>query len=185
MLNLLEKNIKIIGLHGKAGCGKDFIASQCLSDYFKFALANHFKIDIVRKYLFTYEEVFDTKPAHVRHRLQQIGTEENRDVFGQDTWVDAAETWLHSIYNANKINKFVIADIRFDNEAEWIKRKGGIVIRVESNRNRNGMDEQALNHSSELGVSEHLIDHVIINDTGTDIESLKWQMDTIKEFNGL
>lgn len=65
MLNLLETNIKIIGLHGKAGSGKDFIANACLSDYFKFALANHFKIDVVRKYLFTYEEVFDTKPAHV------------------------------------------------------------------------------------------------------------------------
>lgn len=185
MLNLLEKNIKIIGLHGKAGCGKDFIASQCLNDYFKFALANHFKIDIVRKYLFTYEEVFDTKPAHVRHRLQQIGTEENRDIFGQDTWVDAAETWLHSIYKANNINKFVIADIRFDNEAEWIKRKGGIVIRVDSNRNRIGMDEQALQHSSEAGIREDLIDHIIINDVGTDIESLKWQVNTIKEFSGL
>jgi hypothetical protein len=185
MLDLLEKNVKIIGLHGKAGSGKDFIANACLGDYFKFALANHFKIDVVRKYLFTYEEVFDTKPAHVRHRLQQIGTEENRDVYGADTWVDAAETWLHSIYKANSIDKFVIADIRFDNEAEWIKRKGGIVIRVDSNRNRSGMDEKALQHSSEAGVSEHLIDHVVINDIGTDVETLKWQINQIKKWNNL
>lgn len=185
MLNLLEKKVSLIGLHGKAGSGKDFIANACLSDYFKFALANHFKIDVVRKYLFTYEEVFDTKPAHVRHKLQQIGTEENRDVYGIDTWVDAAETWLHSIYKANNIDKFVIADIRFDNEAEWVKRKGGIIIKVESNRNRSGMDDKALQHASEAGIREDLIDHVVINDIGTDIDTLQWQINQIKEWNNL
>jgi len=182
MLSLLGDDIEIIGLHGKAGAGKDFIASSCLSDHFKFALANHFKIDVVRKYLFSYEEVFDTKPPHVRHRLQQIGTEENRDVYGPSTWIDAAEAWLHSIYLANKINKFVIADIRFDNEAEWVRSKGGIVVKIESNRGRSGMDETAKAHSSEAGISEHLIDHYIINDEGTDIETLKWQVNTIKQW---
>ena len=185
MLNLLGKDVKLIGLHGKAGAGKDFIASTCLSDYFKFALANHFKIDVVRKYIFTYEEVFETKPAHVRHRLQQIGTEENRDVYGADTWIHAAETWIHSIHLANNVNKFVISDIRFDNEAEWVRNKGGVVIKIESDRGRGGMDSTALAHSSEAGVSDDLIDHVIINDIGTDIETLKWQVKQIREWNKL
>lgn len=185
MLNLLEKNIKIIGLHGKAGCGKDFIASQCLNDYFKVALANHFKIDIVRKNIFTFDEVFNTKPAHVRHRLQQIGTEEGRDVYGPDVWCNALEAWMYLINTSNKIDKFVIADLRFDNEAEYVKSLGGIVVRIDSNRNRTGMDEKALQHSSEAGIREDLIDHVIINDIGTDIESLKWQINQIKKWNNL
>ena len=164
-----------------AGAGKDFIASKCLSNYFKFALANHFKIDIVRKNIFTHEEVFETKPPHVRHRLQQIGTEENRDVYGEDTWVCATEAWLYSIYTANNIDKFVIADIRFDNEAQWIKDRDGIMIRVDSNRSRSGMDEQAKKHSSEAGVSDDLIDYVVINDTDTDVQSLQWQINTLLE----
>lgn len=179
MINLLPSNVKLIGLHGMAGAGKDFIASKCLSKYFKFALANHFKIDIVRKHIFTHEEVFETKPPHVRHRLQQIGTEENRDVFGPDVWVEACECWLYSIHTTNNIDKFVIADIRFDNEAEWIRSKGGIMIKVESNRSRYGMDDQAKKHSSEAGVSDHLIDYVVLNDVNTDVASLQWQIDSI------
>lgn len=183
MINLLPSNIKIIGLHGMAGSGKDFIAENCLVPigYFRFALATHFKIDVVRKDIFTYEEVFYTKPAHVRHRLQQIGTEEGRDVFGEDVWCNAAEAWLHNINKSNNINKFVIADIRFDNEAKWIKNHGGIVIKIESNRSRSGMDDQAKKHSSEAGLSDHLVDYVVINDEGTDVSSLQWQINTILE----
>ena len=177
--------MKLIGLHGKAGAGKDFIASACLDDYFKFALANHFKIDVVRKYTFTFEEVFETKPAHVRHRLQQIGTEENRDVYGEYTWCDAAEAWMYQFYTANKLNQFVISDIRFNNEAEWVKKLGGTVIKIESDRNRSGMDAQALKHSSEAGVSDEFIDHVIINDIGTDVETLRWQIKQIRDWNKL
>lgn len=183
MLTLLPDNVKLIGLHGKAGSGKDFIASNCLSDYFKFAFANHFKIDIVRKYIFTHEEVFETKPDHVRHRLQQIGTEENRDVYGVDTWADAAEAWLHSINKANGLDKFVISDCRFDNEAEWVRRKGGIMIKIESNRGRSGMDDVAKAHVSEAGISDDLIDFYVINDEGTDVDSLKWQINSILELN--
>lgn len=185
MLSLLNKNVKIIGLHGRAGSGKDFIASNCLSDYFKVALANHFKIDIVRKHIFTYEEVFETKPSHVRHRLQQIGTEEGRDVYGENVWCDALEAWMHQINLSNNISRFVVADLRFDNEAEWVKSLGGVVIKVQSDRGRSGMDETALKHSSEKGIDESLIDNFVINDEGTDIASLKWQLEKIKEFNGL
>jgi hypothetical protein len=185
MLGLLGKNIKLIGLHGKAGSGKDFIASSCLSDYFKVALANHFKIDVVRKNIFTYAEVFETKPAHVRHRLQQIGTEENRDVYGEDTWCDASEAWMYQLHKSNNLSNFVVADIRFDNEAKWVKSLGGVVIKVESDRNRSGMDETALKHSSEAGISEDLIDHIIVNNIGTDIASLQWQVDMIKQWRGM
>ena len=185
MLDLLGQKVKLIGLHGRAGSGKDFIASNCLRDYFKVALANHFKIDIVRKHIFTYEEVFNTKPAHVRHRLQQIGTEEGRDVYGENVWCDALEAWMYQINKSNSIDKFVVADLRFDNEAEWVKSLGGIVIKVESDRGRSGMDETALKHSSEQGINETLIDHFVINNEGTDVDSLNWQLEKINEFNNL
>lgn len=183
MINLLPSNLKIIGLHGMAGSGKDFIAENCLSPlgYFRFALANHFKIDLIRKGTYTYEEVYVTKPPHVRHGMQDAGTKDGRDTYGEDVWLIAAEAWMYSIHMSNKINKFVIADIRFDNEAEWIKSKGGIMIKLESNRTRFGMDEQAKKHSSEAGVSDHLIDYTVINDDGTDVASLQWQIDSILE----
>ena len=181
MISLLPSNIKLIGIHGRAGSGKDFIASTCLSNYFKFALANHFKIDMIRKGTYTYEEVFETKPPHVRHGMQDEGTKDGRDKYGVDVWLIAAETWMYSINQANNIDKFVIADIRFDNEAQWIKDRNGIMIRVDSNRSRSGMDEQAKKHSSEAGVSDDLIDYVVINDTDTDVQSLQWQINTLLE----
>lgn len=185
MLGLLNKDIKLIGLNGRAGTGKDFIASNCLSQYFKVAFANHFKIDIVRKKIFTFDEVFNTKPKHVRDRLQKIGTEEGRDVYGEDIWIDTLEAWIHQINISNNINQFILADVRFENECEWVRKNNGIVITIESDRDREGLDEGQLKHISEKKLSEEFYDYVVINNKDTDLASLKYQINKILELAGL
>jgi ABC-type dipeptide/oligopeptide/nickel transport system ATPase component len=114
----LEK-IKIVGIHGKAGSGKDFIADSIYSDYFRISFADHFKCDIVGKGIYTYDQVYITKEPEVRHGIQRIGTEEGRDVYGENVWIHCIEAWVRTFYEKNKITKFIMADVRFDNEAEW------------------------------------------------------------------
>lgn len=181
MLKLFKPsdNLSLIGLSGKAGAGKDYVATNCLKDYFKISLADHFKNDIVGKKIFTYEEVYYTKPVHVRHELQQIGTEQGRNVYGEDVWINCIEAWMYSIYRKNGITKFCIPDVRFENEARWINLLGGINVSISSNRGRIGMDETAKAHASEAGFSEDIIDYVLCNDEGTDLATLQYQINTI------
>lgn len=131
------------------------------------------------KGIFTYEEVYYTKPPHVRHELQIIGTENGRNVYGQNVWIHCIEAWIYSIYRKNGITNFCIPDVRFDNEAEWIHDLGGKVVKVVSNRDREGMDDQAKTHISESGINETLVDSVIFNNVGTDIPTLKYQVTEI------
>lgn len=62
----------------------------------------------------------------VRHFLQKLGTEGIRNVFGPNAWVDA----LHRRLQQEAPSRVCISDVRFLNEAEWVKAQGGILWRV-------------------------------------------------------
>jgi rhodanese-related sulfurtransferase len=59
-----------------------------------------------------------------RLALQLMGTEAGRDVFHKDVWVYALERKMEMYKNV------VIADVRFPNEIEWMRSKGGFAVRV-------------------------------------------------------
>lgn len=59
-----------------------------------------------------------------RLALQMMGTEAGRDVFDPDLWVHALEKKIEMYENV------VIADVRFPNEMEFIRSKGGFNVRV-------------------------------------------------------
>jgi hypothetical protein len=128
----LDTKLEIIALSGQAGCGKDYIYDHYFRprNYFRFALADHFKIWAVGRKLLTYEEAFKTKPSHVRKILQRTGTEEGRYVYGEDIWLDVAYAWLYHLYQTLGINKWVITDVRFVNEADYVKAHDGKVFRI-------------------------------------------------------
>ncbi|HHK4489846.1 TPA: deoxynucleotide monophosphate kinase, partial [Pseudomonas aeruginosa] len=54
---------------------------------------------------------------------------------------------------------FVISDVRFDNEADWIRAKGGVVVHL---RRQGAADVAA--HSSESGITPGARDLFISND---------------------
>lgn len=59
-----------------------------------------------------------------REALQLMGTEAGRDVFHPDLWIFALEHKL-AMYK-----DVVIADVRFPNEIDFIRSKGGFIVRV-------------------------------------------------------
>lgn len=64
------------------------------------------------------------KPFSPRQALQLMGTEAGRDVFHKDLWIYSLERRLH-------LNKnYVIADVRFPNEIDMIRKLGGVVVWV-------------------------------------------------------
>lgn len=61
-----------------------------------------------------------------RRLLQVMGTEVGRMLFGENVWVDIAAR-----KRAEVDGPVVITDVRFENEAKWIRKEGGVVIRVD------------------------------------------------------
>ena len=116
-----------------------------------------------------------------RLMLQKIGTEGMREIIHNDTWVNALFADYKKVMrtNANRqpelfnYPNWIITDVRFPNEAQAIKDRGGIVIRV--NRNSDIID----NHLSETALDNFKgFDHVI--DNNGDISSL---IEKIKQLN--
>jgi hypothetical protein len=64
----------------------------------------------------------------VRRLLQRCGTEGGRKIFGDDVWVSAMAHRIGAL--ARRDANIVISDVRFPNEAEFIRRVGGYVIRM-------------------------------------------------------
>ena len=119
-----------------------------------------------------------------RLALQLMGTEVGRDIFHQDFWVIKMKKYIME----NPEQNFVITDVRFRNEMQFVHDHGGILIEIQrgitphwygiaSKANRgdnaaeNFMLERSGVHESEWRWIGGSIDHVIDNE-GT-LEDLK------------
>lgn len=108
----------------------------------------------------------------VRTYLQNLG-QTCREMFGEDIWIRKVEReWLEGYAPLT-----VITDVRYPNEAEWIRRQNGKVVRVERLPYfDNGV---GITHASESSVLEVRWDAFIAND-GT-IEDLWAKTDELAE----
>lgn len=178
--------IQVIGLSGKAGSGKDYIASKIITPlygYVPFSLAWHIKTSLVGKGAATYEEVFMTKPPKVRNLLQHEGTENGRNIYGYDIWLDTAYSWMKLIYEQWGIQRFVIPDVRFPNEVDYIKRHGGKVLRIVAPRRvaQSPLTIEARMHPSETALDDYPLDNfdgIVENDIGQE-DSLVTRIQTL------
>jgi len=93
-----------------------------------------------------------------RHLMQTLGTEWGRQQVHPDLWVLLAEQELN-LYRGRKYVGMVVSDVRFDNEAEWIVREGGLLIEI-----RRPDAEQVSDHLSEAGISMEHPRVLVMND---------------------
>jgi hypothetical protein len=103
-----------------------------------------------------------------RLMLQLLGTEAGRDIIHPNIWVNA----LFASYL--KDSNWVVTDVRFPNEAQAIKDRGGIVIRVDKPQ----LIERDFEHLSETSLDNYEFDHVI--DNNGSIEEL---IEKVKKLN--
>lgn len=137
----------IIGLAGNAGTGKD-TAAEYLQDwhgFHRFAFADPMRAmldglldccGIDHAWLYERslkEEVIPELGCSYRHLAQTLGTEWARELIHPEFWVRTAAValGLHDLPCSSPVHdRIVISDVRFPNEAEWITRMGGVVIRL-------------------------------------------------------
>lgn len=167
--------LRLIGLTGYAGTGKDTVRSILEQDHGFYGMAF---ADPLRAMLGALlqaagldeiwmterdlkEEPVDCLDVSYRHMAQTLGTEWGRNL--------QPDFWLR-IAGAHIVNKrrqgerlFVISDVRFVNEAEWVREAGGQVWRIHR--------PQALPvrpHPSESEIDHIEPDLVLDNSNGVD-----------------
>jgi hypothetical protein len=123
-----------------------------------------------------------------RYALQLMGTEVGRDVFHKDFWVIKLKKYI----NDNPDQNFVITDVRFENEIDFIHSLNGTLIEIERGIRPHWYDiaakayrgdhkaeefmlkESGMHESEWRWIGGH-IDHVIQN-SGT-VEDLKTNLE--------
>ena len=184
---------KYIGLVGRARSGKDTVAHHLVENYAhtRVAFADRMR-DAVEALnptirldvdglqwtcplsdglkMYGWEGLKQYSPD-VRGYLQRMGTEVGRDMFGEDFWVEQA------LRVATAYEQVVFSDVRYPNEAERIRKEGGVLWRVE----REGI-EKSNEHTSESLIETIDVDAVIKNN-GT-LENLFAKVDKLMKANG-
>lgn len=166
----------IIGIHGLAGAGKDTVADYLVEqyDFEKIAFAQPIK-DAAQIIFGLYPEVFIDRELKERvipwlgksprQIAQLIGTEFGRQHFGDDIWIKVAkqriDAWREEVVDQtfHPLCGIVITDVRFENEAAFVRAEGGVVWHI----HRPGVDPVS-SHVSENGIAVADRDLVIHND---------------------
>lgn len=181
----IDPPIDILGLCAVAGGGKDFFATRAheMAGFVPLALANQFKAEIVAKEGGPVEQIFgdeDYDPG-MRQYLQLRGTEQGRDKHGKDIWCRHLEAHIRYLIE-HGVQRFVVSDVRFPNEAEWVRALGGKVYRLDG-RERD-MDGELTEHRSEKLVEKVNVDRTIDNSPGNEeqaVQQFRWYI--AEDFN--
>jgi hypothetical protein len=157
----------IIGLCGAAGAGKDTVAGHLAINhgfrvlafasplYEAVAAITGMTVNELRDRS-QKEEVIEWLGKSRRELLQLLGTEFGRGMIRDDIWIRRLMT------DVVPGKKYVITDVRFDNEAEAIREAGGVIIEVV--RPGGGcLKPGAAMHSSEAGVDRRHITATVAN----------------------
>jgi dephospho-CoA kinase len=150
-----------IGITGLAGSGKDTLADILVSlsagKYAKASFAG------VLKRICTELGWDGAKDSRGRKLLQNMGMLLRE--YDEDTWIKLLDKSL------DKNKYYVVPDVRFKNEAAYIRDNQGIIIRV----SRPDLElSDTHKHVSEFGQTEIQEDYLVINDG--DLENLKKEL---------
>lgn len=172
--------MKLIGITGKAGSGKT-TAANFLSEKRYYVMSFATPLKLMSEYILDSFDMFPVVNKNeiipglnctVRHLYQTLGTEWGRQCIHPDLWVLCAK---HSIDRVTDFRKFkvlydgiVFDDVRFSNEADFIRKEGGKIIHLVR---ENSIDD---NHQSELGINPEGSDYIIVNNG--NIKELKLKM---------
>lgn len=159
----------IIGISGKRGSGKDTLADILQHRGFeKLSLATLLKDRVAADFHVPVSLLKDPATKELPHKA--FGGLSPREVmisYGQffrsidpNFWIKALD-----IPGWHKIHSYVsVADVRFKNEAAYIKRLGGIIVRLERDPALNVYGPEALNDPSETDLDNYEFDYKLTAD---------------------
>lgn len=127
----------LIGLIGYKRSGKDTFADYLVHThgFQKYAFADPVKQLCKIMFLLEQKQLDDPLSKEIvderwgltpRQMMQKVGTDMVRCQWGSDFWVKNMELRVHR----DNHPMMIVSDVRFQNEAEWIKANHGILVRI-------------------------------------------------------
>jgi hypothetical protein len=86
-----------------------------------------------------------------RDALQRLGTDACRNHVHREIWIKSAWLRVQKIWEENPETGVVIPDVRFTNEADFIKEKGGVLWKVD----RDLPEDKNSQHPSEIDLDTY------------------------------
>lgn len=165
----------VIGLTGRAGAGKNLVASMLpgfmaigLADPLYAALATMIDEDeALLRDRTTKEMPIDWLGRSPRELLQTLGTDWGRDLVAPDLWVTLCRRRITRL----QVDRVVVTDVRFSNEARMIRSLGGEIWQIV----RPHAETTPHQHRSEDGIDIELVHRRIANEAG--IDDLRYQVE--------
>lgn len=160
--------MKLIGLTGAAGSGKDTAVDYLVDRYGwrKVSFAQPLKDGLCAMLGWSPEQLNDREWKETplpsigkspRQLMQTIGTEWGRELVHPDLWLILARARITKYLECGC--DVVVSDVRFDNEAELIRSMGGTIVHI----SRAGI-AGVTPHASESGVTLLAADMGLLND---------------------
>jgi len=121
----------LVGISGRARHGKDTVADYLVENFNfkKFSLATQLKHIVESSYAVDKADI-ECKSSHYRSCLQSLG-HFMRDLSDKEYWIKLLTVNPEFVKTAMSGHNIVISDVRYVNEANWVKRCGGRLWRVE------------------------------------------------------
>lgn len=182
---------KLLGISGKLGSGKDTLAQfiqEIEPSYEIKKFAGKLKqitgvlcgVDPARFEDQEFKKQMSPFDMTYRELLQKVGTEAMRNQIHTDVWVRALFAEFEPFSKVLTVippihiseSRWLITDVRFPNEADAIKQRGGLLIRIY--RNPDGPQSLTDLHPSETALDDYPHD-ITINNNGS-LEDLKEQV---------
>lgn len=163
----------IIGIGHKKRRGKDSAANRLVDKhrFVRVSWADSLKDAARIIFHFDNEQLFGSKKEIVDNRwgfsprwaLQALGTEACRDNIDNDIWVKSAWLKIENILKTHPKTNFVIPDVRFQNEANFLLGKGAQLWKIERDIPPDDFSE----HPSETALDDFTGWTGVINNNGS------------------
>ncbi len=142
--------MKIFGLAGKKQAGKDtlFSVARDLVDgqAARVAFGDPLKAEVAKATQMPTAYI-EANKAQFRTILQWWGTEFRRHYFGADYWIKQMAEEVRVMQRV--VDVLFITDVRFPNEADWVRSQSGVMVRVERDTGHSD------NHSTETEMDSY------------------------------
>jgi hypothetical protein len=162
------RTFPIIGISGKARVGKDTAANFIIAAVggYRYAFADPIKqmlksigVDYSDPYWQgNKDNVIPVLGVSMRQLMQTLGTDWGRDMISKDLWTLVASQNL-----ARTGLGMVVPDVRYDNEADWVRNHGGRIIHI-----TRAAAPTVREHASENGILVHDNDLHLTNDSSLE-----------------
>ncbi len=177
--------MRIIGLTGEAGSGKDTVADYLVEhhDFRRVSLADPLRRGLQAMFGIPMHMLQDRAIKHIplnilggksiREAMNTLGTEWGRVCLADDIWLTTACMKINQLraqVSIGHVNArgIVISDVRFVDERDWLAEQGGVLWHVYRPDNPYALPRES--HVSQEGLPPRQRDPIITNDG--DIELL-------------